>query len=274
MFREAMMKSLVCLFFIFLLLSIPLGAQSPQRSPQERTTRTWTGLVSYDWNTANNWNPVGIPAWYDSAVIPTGLFLYPLLVTDIGVCYNLTLETGARITLGDWILGSAPIHVYGNALMGGELRIYESSIFRVDGDITWQNGSTVDITNENAIIYCFGNMTFASGSNIDFFPATVEFLGDDSSVITNHSSYTRFRDLQVYNMYPASLTVSAASTQPFMIRGNLWLANSKLMNIEYGGNIYLVGNLQCSNNTSGGLHCTAGTLVMFGYDQNISFSRT
>lgn len=33
-------------------------------------TRTWQGTTSADWNTAENWNPVGVPTSADSVVIP------------------------------------------------------------------------------------------------------------------------------------------------------------------------------------------------------------
>ncbi len=255
------MKKAVFLIFLFFAATLSFGE-----------TLTWTGAASYDWNTAANWSPQQVPASYYDVVIPSGLFRYPLLCEDTGVCHDLTLQNGALIRLGDWILGSAPIHAYGNAYMAGQLQIYEPSTFRVDGNLFWQSGSTLDIIADPAYFICYGNMTMEAGSDIDFYPATVYFQGEDSSVLTNHSSTTSFYNINMSIMYPATLTVSAASTQPFLILGNLWLSNGKQMNVDYAGNVFIVGDLDCDNNTVGGLHCSAGTLVMFGYDQYMTFA--
>ena len=53
-----------------LLLAVAaIGGSSPGGTAHAATTRVWTGLVSLNWNTAANWDPVGVPAAGDSVVI-------------------------------------------------------------------------------------------------------------------------------------------------------------------------------------------------------------
>ena len=53
-----------------LLLAVSaFSGASPGGTEHAATTRVWTGLVSLNWNTAANWDPVGVPAAGDSVVI-------------------------------------------------------------------------------------------------------------------------------------------------------------------------------------------------------------
>ncbi|HPT72518.1 MAG TPA: CARDB domain-containing protein, partial [Candidatus Cloacimonadota bacterium] len=258
---------LFCIFLLIANLSVCTALQKEQVGVS-RTTLTWTGALSSDWNTPSNWTPYTAPTPIYDVVIPAGLFRYPYLDTDTGTCHDLTLANGASITLGDW-LGAAPLFVYGNAYMAGLLNIHEMDSFTVYGDIVWQSGATEDITVDAAYINCYGNMTFDSGSVIHFLQGVVSFYGDDSAVLTNNSIYTTFTHFQVFNMYPASLTISSSSTQNITIRDDLFMANNKLVKVEYSGSIIIRGDIVNNYTTTGGLICSAGTIVMDGYQQSI-----
>lgn len=60
---------------------------------------TWNGSVSNDWNTASNWSCGIVPSASVSANIPTGVAVYPVLSSATGTALNLTIATGAVVTV-------------------------------------------------------------------------------------------------------------------------------------------------------------------------------
>jgi len=67
----------------------------------EAASVEWTGSESTDWNNAANWNPAQIPTAMNHVVIPPQTNM-PVVNQDPGspaVCYNLTIEAGAVLTI-------------------------------------------------------------------------------------------------------------------------------------------------------------------------------
>ncbi|MGE3527031.1 MAG: hypothetical protein AB7I33_14000, partial [Gemmatimonadales bacterium] len=62
-------------------------------------SRTWTGAVSTDWNTAGNWSPAGVPGTGADVLIPVSAANQPVLNNNVTL-NNLTVENNALITLG------------------------------------------------------------------------------------------------------------------------------------------------------------------------------
>ena len=59
---------------------------------------TWTGAISTDWNTTNNWNPAGVPASDDDVTIPANVpsARYPV-VNSTALAKSITLTPGAGL---------------------------------------------------------------------------------------------------------------------------------------------------------------------------------
>jgi hypothetical protein len=62
------------------------------------TSVAWTGLVSTDWFTANNWSPNTVPTSSIDATIPAGRPRYPILTTGTAFAAQLNLNTGGSLT--------------------------------------------------------------------------------------------------------------------------------------------------------------------------------
>ena len=60
---------------------------------------TWSGAVSTDWNTAGNWLCGAIPAVTTNVIIPGSLTNYPILNTGTGSAQNITVQSGASLTV-------------------------------------------------------------------------------------------------------------------------------------------------------------------------------
>jgi hypothetical protein len=63
--------------------------------------KTWNGSLSVQWETAENWTPVGVPVLGDSVVIPGGMTNWPLINSvDVAVC-KITFQEGAELTVSE-----------------------------------------------------------------------------------------------------------------------------------------------------------------------------
>lgn len=231
--------------------------------------RIWTGSVSTDWNNASNWNNNQIPTPVDDAFIPQGLTNYPVTAVDYGMCRDLTIGSGANVTVNANIL-----YIYRDAFIFGTLKMnHSASNLLVANNMYWETGSQAEITNSAAAITCNGSVFFESGSNVQMNMGNLRFESTESSYIVNNSSNTQLNNLYSAKHTSAFLAFSADSTQPITINGNIVNLESRTMYNYYPGNIILKGNLTSENTgLSGGLLWHFGTLVMDGINQTISFA--
>jgi hypothetical protein len=63
------------------------------------TPGTWSGAISTAWNTSGNWVCGAIPTSTTNATIPGGLTNYPLLNVGTGSAQNITIQSGASVTV-------------------------------------------------------------------------------------------------------------------------------------------------------------------------------
>jgi hypothetical protein len=86
--------------------------ETDQTTVTVNNSKTWNGSVSTDWNTANNWTPVGIPTLADCVVIPITA-RNPIIS---GTSYNglagtlsvlngaaLTINSTNSVTVNNWV---------------------------------------------------------------------------------------------------------------------------------------------------------------------------
>lgn len=228
----------------------------------------WTGAISTTWNIASNWNYGTVPGATNYVSVPSGLSRYPVIGTAAAICHTLSVDTGASVHLY-----TNSLTVANNVYMGGYLIISDAVDLNVDGSLTWQSGSTADISNASAEIYCAGNMTFQSGSNVQFDMGYLEFDGPSTSYLYNYSASTRLFNLRSDVEGTSNLYFSTNSTYDIYIDGNIWNYDGRSLICNYPGNVYLKGNLNDANVTAGrGVMWTAGTLVTNGASQTISLA--
>ncbi len=64
------------------------------------STFSWTGGAgTTDWFTTGNWSTGTLPTNADNIAIPTGLSFYPNITTGTATCRNITINTGASVTV-------------------------------------------------------------------------------------------------------------------------------------------------------------------------------
>lgn len=94
--------------------------------------KNWIGGApgaANDWNTAANWNPVGVPASGDDATLGKNATAYPILSTAASsVIRNLNINAGATMTIlpGGSLMtsaGAASVAVNGTLIMSGGMLV-------------------------------------------------------------------------------------------------------------------------------------------------------
>lgn len=92
------------------------------------SSTTWTGSVSTDWFTPGNWSAGFVPGNLFNVIIPASRPRYPVINTDIASVKDLTIQSGAAVTVS-------------NAGMGIAGNITNSGAFTADQGTILMNGT-------------------------------------------------------------------------------------------------------------------------------------
>jgi len=221
--------------------------------------KTWTGITSTAWNTATNWSPNGVPAAGDNVIIPSAPANQPLISgTVTPTCNNLTVNSGATLTISGTTTNNALLTANGSVIFNGALSM-GGSVTKTGklnaGSVVWNSTATIS-SYLNSRMEVNGNWEFASGSAINMGYCYVTFLGSTHSNIINKSSNSSFSSLTNGKNSGFNVYISATSTAPLNITGSLTLnAGTKL----YGeANITTILGSGIIN--SGNFYFNAGTV--------------
>jgi len=98
-------------------------------------SKTWSGLVSNDWNVTGNWIENAVPLETDDVIIPAGCPVFPVLAAGtITKCRNLDIS------------GSAEIAQHGALTIDGDLTITGNLLVRSQGSLI-TNGAVTGTAN-------------------------------------------------------------------------------------------------------------------------------
>src|SRR5262249_12463853 len=128
--------------WFFVLAAVVLTTASLVVStPVSAASVSWNGSVSSDWNDANNWTPVGVPASSDDVTISSSTNEPSITIADVTV-RNLFIGSGRTLTLG----GGRTLTVDGTSVavsFSNFGSIAGSGTLRTEGDIDFDNRGSV-----------------------------------------------------------------------------------------------------------------------------------
>jgi len=230
----------------------------------------WTGATNTNWNLGSNWSSGVVPTSTTDVNIPVNVYgRYPVTSSAEGYCRHLVVQTGTWVSVHQFNL-----NVSGNATFYGTLNMNQPTDLWVWGNFVWGSGSTVNIVDSAAEIYCYGNMTFNSGSNVQMAWGVVRFRGSTDSNIINHSAATVFHALFSEKSGGAGLYIAATSTQDFTIDALFTNTLNSSSYFQYAGNITINYNFIDDRNSGPGVQCNAGTLIFNGTNRFIALNST
>jgi hypothetical protein len=221
--------------------------------------KTWTGATSAAWNTTTNWSPSGVPTASDNVIIPSAPANQPLISgTSTPVCNNLTVNSGATLTISATSLNNALLTVSGTATFNGILSIgglptKTGKIITVNA--VWNSTSSLT-TFYNARCEVSGDWQFSSGSLIDMGLCYVTFTGTSGSTITNYSAGSNFSSLTINKTGGGIVYIGSSSTSTLTITGGLTLGTGAILIGQPNITTILKGNLL----NSGNIYMNYGTL--------------
>jgi hypothetical protein len=117
----------------------------------------WNGAVSTDWHTTGNWCGGVIPTATTDVVINSTATRQPTISSGNAVCQNLTIGSGATITITDQTLD-----IKGNLVYNGTLAFGGS----VTGTVSFSGTSAQSITGSTP--YIFNNVIFNNALGFTF----------------------------------------------------------------------------------------------------------
>ena len=211
-------------------------------------TNTWNGSSSTAWNTPANWSLGHAPLASENVVIPSAPANQPLISgTTTPVCTNLTINSGASLTISGTSVANALLTVSGTATINGHLSI-GGSITKTGkiavGNILWNSGSTINAL-YNARCEVSGNWTFASGSDINTGLCFVTFNGTANSVIYNYSATSKFSSLTLAKTTTATTSFGTGSVG-LTITGGLNINADNTFTCSQNITTILQGNITCN----------------------------
>jgi hypothetical protein len=244
------MKKSLTIFALLLSLSFQLVAQ-----------KTWTGATSTAWNLSGNWNPVGIPTASDNVTIPSGTTHSPTVSgTTGGVCNNLTVNSGATLSITGTSGSSTVLTVGGSATFNGALSIggYMGNTGKLAaGNVIWNSSSSINAY-FGGRMEVSGNFTFASGSSINLGLCWLTFTGGSNSNIYNNSASSSFSNVTLSKTGSAVVYVNSSSTATMTIDGTLNIGAGSAFIGQPNITTILKGNLL----NAGNIYLNSGTLSL------------
>ncbi len=246
---------------------IYVTANSPNIVPKQKMVgwvpTIWEGQYSNSWGYFGNWQDGVVPSVTDDVLIPSGTPNSPVISTNDAYCRNLTIESGASLTIGPRTLtvdGNADI--YGHLVMNNN-----DSKLIVNGSLNWRDGSSADISNtaHTAQIDVYRHMNFSAGANVILDRGSVYFKGNQFSTIETLNSACSFNNLYL-SKESSTVYLGTEYSVDLTITGELYNSYDCTARTLYDNNNI---NIYVDLFPSIIFHMEAGKINFLGNDQRI-----
>ncbi|NLO50244.1 MAG: hypothetical protein GX103_03670, partial [Bacteroidales bacterium] len=218
----------------------------------------WTGAVSTNWYTADNWDDFNIPTAATDVVIPATAPYMPVIDAGEWECNKLNI--GGTLTLsGGNLIANGDMTVTGTLAMNAPAD--QLSVF---GNVVWESGSQAAIT-ADVVIEAYGHWNFNAGSLAGIDNGMVNFTGNQSKWIRCYSENSYFNSVYVNKTSGSQIGFSDLSTESLLINDDLRVfANGKFVS-DGGVDVVLKGDLTSDGTTQ----CNGAALKLAGVSQSL-----
>ncbi|SDF68010.1 hypothetical protein [Chitinophaga filiformis] len=242
------------------------------------SNNTWTGSVSTNWFVTGNWSTNAVPTNTMNVIIPTGLSNYPSVSSGTATTANVTIQTGASLTVS-----AATLQIYGTIsnsgtftatngtveMAGSTAQTIPANTFATNTilNLTANNSSGVTLSgalNVSGVLKVTTG-TFAAGNNLTLLSTatrTALIDGSGSGTVTGNVTIQRYRPTGFGYVYLSSPFQSATVNE---------FSDDINLSATFPTFYYYVENRTSSGWTS--YTATSGALTpMVGYAGNLGTS--
>ncbi|HHE37224.1 MAG TPA: hypothetical protein ENL20_01455, partial [Candidatus Cloacimonetes bacterium] len=225
----------------------------------------WTGNVSGGWDISGNWYNGNVPNDTKDVIIPAGTPNDPWIIAANADCQNLTIESGATLTIhGRTLEVEEDVEIYGELVMDDN-----SSVLTVNDDLRWMTDSTADISATGAVINVYDTFEFKSASNAELENGTVYIKGTTNSSIVSRNTSCSIENLYLDKSSYANVYIGSEFSQKLRILGDLTIGSySTLRNFYDNNDLTLMGDLT----SYGHMFLDHATVDFWGSDQQINLN--
>ncbi len=171
----------------------------------------WTGAVSTDWSVAGNWSGNNIPTVATAVLIPSSAVRMPTVASDAGAgCFNLTIESGATLTIETDSTQGGNLNITGNLICDGAIEHTGSAFVRLSGAGKFISGDFTSGSNNRQWQFEDGSSYLLNGDLITYGVrinpgASLELNGHDLSVYL-------FQQFGSFNLGASTLEIGGDNT--------------------------------------------------------------
>ena len=221
------------------------------------TAGTWLGGISTDWNNAANWCG-SVPTASTNVIIPSGAAFQPSIGASGGVCNNITINSGATLT----ITSTNSLTVSGNWTNNGTFTANSSTVAfngttqSISGATTFSSLSVTNgTTAAGAALTVSGVLTVASGATLDMSTFALSGAALTTSgtgtLRTQASGATPLPTGRTWSQNVEYYGSSAQTILPGTYSGNLTLSGARGANaLTFGAATNIGGNLTIAATSS------------------------
>jgi hypothetical protein len=178
----------------------------PQAQLVFKTSSTWNGSVNSDWFNNSNWD-IGVPDSELDVIIPSGATNMPSITGAGAACKNLTINSGATMTLS----GSNSIEIYRNWTNNGTFVANTGNVTLKGTAVNSINGANnqdlydLTIDNVNGAVISSGSINLRGSLNVGI--ATGNFNTNNSlKIVSNASGTGRISELTTKCLYTLDMS--------------------------------------------------------------------
>ncbi len=178
---------------------------------QMADSAVWTGGTSTNWNTASNWSTNNIPTTATAILIPASATRMPTVLAAAGAgCFNLTIQTGATLTIQTDSTQGGSLTITGDLYSDGTIVHTGSAYVRLSGSGKYISGDFTYGSNDK-------QWQFESGAsyslNGDFTTYGVKVQsGAELDLNGHHLSIYSFQQLGSINIGSGTLEIAGNGT--------------------------------------------------------------
>ncbi|RLD56168.1 MAG: hypothetical protein DRJ05_11735, partial [Bacteroidetes bacterium] len=226
----------------------------------------WTGAFNSFWHNDNNWSLGHIPTAVEDVIITSAGYQPPKVDIYDEECNDLTIQSGSTLNIHD-----QELIINGGFNISGTLgMIDDNAEITCYSSISWNSGSSANITASGAMINAYGSWNFNSGANANLATGFVDFKGTSDCWIRAYSSNCSFYNLRNYKSGGAKAKISNLSTNDLVVNNLTFISSGAIYESRSNHDLVMNGSFNYYGTFDFTTGPNTGSVIFDGVTQSIN----